>query len=182
MHENKSFNRNPANHRLYHALMEALIEDENAMDKGVADTVKDPGEDVVLDDDQPQDTSKPKTAKTPNPEWFKQPPRPLTLDSEWNKCQVDLVNLNNLGTCTSSIKLEYNFQECFNALTNKLNWNNPEGDQYLKSSDPEKTYTTSITKIKAARYQINGIKYMVPTLWSTIKHAYDKDAEKGIKH
>ncbi|GJT57645.1 hypothetical protein Tco_0504989 [Tanacetum coccineum] len=28
MHANKSFNRNPANHRLYHALMEALIEDE----------------------------------------------------------------------------------------------------------------------------------------------------------
>ncbi|GJW21330.1 hypothetical protein Tco_0031952 [Tanacetum coccineum] len=41
MHANKSFNRNPANHRLYHALMEALIEDENTMDKGVADTVKD---------------------------------------------------------------------------------------------------------------------------------------------
>ncbi|GKE72192.1 hypothetical protein Tco_1534233, partial [Tanacetum coccineum] len=41
MHENKSFNRNPANHKLYHALMEALIEDENAMDKGVADTMKD---------------------------------------------------------------------------------------------------------------------------------------------
>ncbi|GJW01843.1 hypothetical protein Tco_1557094 [Tanacetum coccineum] len=37
----KSFNRNSANHRLYHALMEALIEDENAMHKGVADTVKD---------------------------------------------------------------------------------------------------------------------------------------------
>ncbi|GJR88294.1 hypothetical protein Tco_0212305 [Tanacetum coccineum] len=31
---------NPANHRLYHALMEALIKDENAMDKGVADTGK----------------------------------------------------------------------------------------------------------------------------------------------
>ncbi|GKB69875.1 hypothetical protein Tco_0931287 [Tanacetum coccineum] len=41
MHANKSFNRNPANHRLYHALMEALIEDENAMDKGVTDTIKD---------------------------------------------------------------------------------------------------------------------------------------------
>nr|GFC39396.1 hypothetical protein [Tanacetum cinerariifolium] len=23
---------------------------------------------------------------------------------------------------------------------------------------------------------------MVPTLWSTIKHAYDKDALMGIKH
>nr|GEZ78910.1 hypothetical protein [Tanacetum cinerariifolium] len=41
MHANKSFNKNPANHRLYHAHMEALIEDENAMDKGVTDTVKD---------------------------------------------------------------------------------------------------------------------------------------------
>ncbi|GKG28082.1 hypothetical protein Tco_0406409, partial [Tanacetum coccineum] len=41
MHENKSFNRNPSNYRLYHALMEALIEDENAMDRGVAKTVKD---------------------------------------------------------------------------------------------------------------------------------------------
>nr|GEZ41406.1 hypothetical protein [Tanacetum cinerariifolium] len=42
----------------------------------------DAGKDMVLDDDQPQDTSKPKTAKTPNPEWFKQPPRPSTLDPE----------------------------------------------------------------------------------------------------
>ncbi|GJR71278.1 retrovirus-related pol polyprotein from transposon TNT 1-94 [Tanacetum coccineum] len=41
MHKNKSANRNPANYRLYHALMEALIEDENAMDKEVADTVRD---------------------------------------------------------------------------------------------------------------------------------------------
>ncbi|GJU90124.1 hypothetical protein Tco_1302547 [Tanacetum coccineum] len=54
--------------------------------------------------------------------------------------------------------------------------------EYLKTYDPEKTYTTSITKTKAARYEIIGIEDMVPTLWSTIKHAYDKDAAKGIKH
>ncbi|GKA16763.1 hypothetical protein Tco_0696600 [Tanacetum coccineum] len=220
--------------------MEALIEDENAIDKGVADTVKDhkrkhvddedddedplagpnqgkktkrrrtkesesskkqsstkdtpkvkepitevvmddAGDDVVRDDDQPQDTSKPKTRKTLNPNWFKQPPRPPTPDPEWNK--------------------------------HKLDWNNPEGDhylfdlsnplplqgppghrtvtddyffindlEYLKTSNPEVTYTTSITKTKAAWYEIKGIEDMVPTLWSTIKHAYDKDAEKGIKH
>ncbi|GJW83088.1 hypothetical protein Tco_0156233, partial [Tanacetum coccineum] len=40
MHENKSFNRTPANHALYHVLIEDLIKDENAMDKGVSDTVK----------------------------------------------------------------------------------------------------------------------------------------------
>ncbi|GKE56242.1 hypothetical protein Tco_1495427, partial [Tanacetum coccineum] len=106
------------------------IEDENAMDKGAADTVKDhkrkhdddedlpagpkqgkapskgsktgksafakepveklvtevvmddASEDVVHDDDQSQDASKPKKAKTLNPEWFTQPPRPPTPDPE----------------------------------------------------------------------------------------------------
>ncbi|GJZ27492.1 retrovirus-related pol polyprotein from transposon TNT 1-94 [Tanacetum coccineum] len=79
------------------------------------------------DDDQTQDKYEPKTAKTPNPEWF-----------------------NDL--------------------------------EYLKSFDPERTYTTSITKTKTALYEIVGIEDMVPTLCSTIKHAYDKDAAKGIKH
>ncbi|GJY89059.1 hypothetical protein Tco_0503687 [Tanacetum coccineum] len=32
------------------------------------------------------------------------------------------------GTCKSSIELEYNMEECFKALTNKLDWNNPEED------------------------------------------------------
>ncbi|GJZ42689.1 hypothetical protein Tco_0589944 [Tanacetum coccineum] len=173
--EKQKMPKNPANHTLYHALMEALIEDENVMDKGVSDTVKnhkrehddddddndddeDPsagpnqgkktkrrgtkesksfkktsttketskgkastksfktgksastkepvkkpiaevvmddavhtaGEDVVRDDDQPQDTSKPKTNKTLNQDWFKQPPRPPTPDLDWNKRQVVL--------------------------------------------------------------------------------------------
>nr|GEW85229.1 hypothetical protein [Tanacetum cinerariifolium] len=101
MHVNKSFNKNPANHRLYHALMEALIEDENAMDMGVLDTIqdhkrkhddnKDPparpnqGEDVVRDDDQPQDTYEPKISKTLNLEWFTQTARLPTPNLEWNK-------------------------------------------------------------------------------------------------
>ncbi|GKD62585.1 hypothetical protein Tco_1300094 [Tanacetum coccineum] len=278
MHANKSFNRNPANHRLYHALIEALIEDENIMDKGVANTVTimmmktlqldqtrvrrprgeelkslsplrshppprkplkvvmdDAGDDVARNDNQPQDTSEPKTRKTPNPDWFKQPPMPPTPDSKWNKRQVILDQpeqpwFNQMVSATkdpltfkdlmatpidlsNSIELEYNFQECFNVLTDKLDWNNPEGDcypfdlskplplqgppghrtvaadyffnndlEYLKTSGLEVTYTTSITKTKAARYEIKGIEGMVPTLWSTIKHVYDKDAEKGIKH
>ncbi|GJV98913.1 hypothetical protein Tco_1554165 [Tanacetum coccineum] len=54
--------------------------------------------------------------------------------------------------------------------------------EFLKSSDLEKNYTTSITKTKTARYEILGIKDMVLTLWSTIKFGYNKDVEKGIKH
>ncbi|GJX15050.1 hypothetical protein Tco_0206808 [Tanacetum coccineum] len=40
MHKNKYANRNPANYRLYHALIEALIKYENAIDKEVADRGK----------------------------------------------------------------------------------------------------------------------------------------------
>ncbi|GKB14361.1 hypothetical protein Tco_0848284 [Tanacetum coccineum] len=228
MHENKSFNRNPANHRLYHALMEALIEDENAMDKGVANTVKEHKQKHDDDDDDDDPPARPNQGKAPskgskigksasanepdeepivevvmddageNVPWFNQmvsaTKDPLTFDDliatpiDFSKYVLNRLKIDNLtqdlllgpaydllkGTCTSSIELEYNFQECFNALTNKLDWNNPEGDQ--------RTYTTSIIKTKVARYEIVGIEDMVPTLCSTIKHAYDKDAAKRIKH
>ncbi|GKE16442.1 hypothetical protein Tco_1424019 [Tanacetum coccineum] len=39
--KNKTANRNPANYHQYHALMEALIADKDAMDKEVKDRVKD---------------------------------------------------------------------------------------------------------------------------------------------
>ncbi|GKD23526.1 hypothetical protein Tco_1225229, partial [Tanacetum coccineum] len=97
------------------------------------------------------DTSEPKTRKTLNPEWFKQPLRPPTPDPEWNKRQVvldqtmqpwfnqmvsaskDPLTYNDLMATPigfSNIELEYNIQECFIALTDKLDWNNPEGDRY----------------------------------------------------
>nr|GEV33318.1 copia protein [Tanacetum cinerariifolium] len=174
MHENKSFNKNPANHRLYHALMEALIKDENAMDKGVADTIKrrrtkelesskkpsftkdtpkvmdDAGEDVVHNDDQPQDTSEPKTIKTPNLECLG--------STKWSLLKRILSH---------------------SMISWTLILTSPK---YLKSSDPERTYITSITKTKATRYEIIGIEDMVLMLWSTIKHMYEKDATKEIKH
>ncbi|GJZ86677.1 hypothetical protein Tco_0658287 [Tanacetum coccineum] len=106
MNENKTFNRNPANHALYHALMEALIEDENSMDKGVADTepIEEPIAEVVMDDLE-------------------------TTANEHVVNDADRPAFNLLkGTCTSSIELEYNMEECFKALTDRLDWNNPEGD------------------------------------------------------
>ncbi|GJY96901.1 hypothetical protein Tco_0513811, partial [Tanacetum coccineum] len=234
--------RKSYNHALYHALMEALIEDENAMDKGVADTVKNHKRQYDDDEDDDEDPSggpnqgkktkrrrtkesessmKPSTTKEtskakaptksskPAPKinkpckdtWFKQPPRPHTPDPEWNKRQIEHA------------LLEYYMEECSKALTDRLDWNNLNEDrcpfdltkplplkgcpsyltvaaeyffnndlEFLKSSDPKNKYTTSITKTKAARYEIMGIKDMVPMLWSTIKVGYDKDAEKRIKH
>ncbi|GKD63871.1 hypothetical protein Tco_1305979 [Tanacetum coccineum] len=33
-------------------------------------------------------------------------------------------------TCKSHVKLEYNIEECYKALTDRLDWNNPEGNEY----------------------------------------------------
>ncbi|GJU80567.1 hypothetical protein Tco_1282932 [Tanacetum coccineum] len=53
MHASKSFNKTPANKTLYHALMESLIKDENTMDQGHADSIKQkkrPHDDVDKDE------------------------------------------------------------------------------------------------------------------------------------
>nr|GEX77810.1 hypothetical protein [Tanacetum cinerariifolium] len=121
----------------------------------------DVGDDVARDDNQPQDTSEPKTRKTLNLDWFKQPSRyryPFDLSKP-------LPLQGPPGHRT--VAADYFFN-------NDL--------EYLKTSDREVTYTSSITKTKAAQYEIKGIENVVLTLWSTIRHAYDKDAEKGIKH
>ncbi|GJZ99184.1 hypothetical protein Tco_0671735 [Tanacetum coccineum] len=182
----------------------ALIEDETARDKGVADTIKDhkrnhdddeddhkedppagpnqgsktdkstsakepveeptgevvmddAGKDMVCNDDQPQDTSEPKTINTLNPEWFTQPLRSPTPDPEWNKRQ-DPLTFNDL------MATPINFSKSPGHRTVAADYFFNNDLEYLKSFDPERTYTTSITKTKEAWYEIEGIKDMVPTL------------------
>ncbi|GJU70499.1 hypothetical protein Tco_1256758 [Tanacetum coccineum] len=162
MNENKSFNRNPANHALYHALMEALIEDENAMDKGVANTVK--NHKRQHDDDKDDDED---------------PSAGLNQGKKTKRRRTKELESSMKPSTTKETSKD------------KLDWNNPEGDlcpfeltkplplkgrpghltvvaeyffnndlEFLKSFDPEKKYTTSITKTKAARYEIVGIENM----------------------
>ncbi|GKE12112.1 hypothetical protein Tco_1415663 [Tanacetum coccineum] len=49
-----------------------------------------------------------------------------------NLTKADLVGpVYNLlkGTCKSCVELEYNMEECYKALNDQLDWNNPEGDR-----------------------------------------------------
>ncbi|GJR99838.1 hypothetical protein Tco_0316347 [Tanacetum coccineum] len=79
MYENKSFNRNPANHALYHAFMKSLIEDENIMDKGVANTVKDH---KINHDDDDEDDDEDRSA---GPNQGKKTKRGRTKESDSSK-------------------------------------------------------------------------------------------------
>ncbi|GJR42534.1 hypothetical protein Tco_1310637 [Tanacetum coccineum] len=96
------------------------------------------------------------------------------------------------GTRSNYAKLEYDFEECYKALSEKLDWENPEGVpvdyfsnndlKYLQGGVSTMTYTTYITKTKAAQYDLSFIKDMVPHIWVPVKVAYDKHALWGISH
>nr|GEX71897.1 hypothetical protein [Tanacetum cinerariifolium] len=99
------------------------------------------------------------------------------------------------GTRTNYAELEYNFEQCYKTLSEKLDWEKPEGDdypfdltkplplvkirnrqkvpvdyffnndlKYLQGGISNMTYTTSLTKTKAAQYDLLGIDYMVPNI------------------
>ncbi|GJU15354.1 hypothetical protein Tco_1143320 [Tanacetum coccineum] len=146
---------------MYHALLEALIEDENVMDKGVADTVQDHKR--KHDDDEDDDDEDPPA----RPNQGNKTKRRITKESESSKKPSTTKEPPKGHTGHLTVAADYFFN-------NEL--------EYLKSSDPERLYTTSITKIKATRYEIKGIVDMVPTLWSPTKVGYDKDILKRIKH
>ncbi|GKC43577.1 hypothetical protein Tco_1061299 [Tanacetum coccineum] len=117
------------------------------------------------------------------------------------------------GTRSNYAELEYDFEECYKALLEKLDWENPEGGdypfdltkplplvmsrnrqkvpvdyffnndlKYLQGGISTMTYTTSLTKTKAAQYDLPGIEDMVPNIWVPVKVAYDKHALWGISH
>ncbi|GJS61608.1 hypothetical protein Tco_0656392 [Tanacetum coccineum] len=213
--------------------MEALIEDENAMDKGVADTIKDhkrKHDDNEDDDDEDhlarpkqgkktkrrrtkesESSQKPSTtketpkakaptkgskthkfasAKEPVEEPIAevimddaaddvQPPRPPTPDPEWNKRQTSLI-----GTIQKEIVTRFIFPSLFlykapghRIVAADYFFNNDL--EYLKTSDPEVTYTTSIMKTKAAQYEIKGIEDMVSKF--SKQNVYSTKAILGMK-
>ncbi|GJU41631.1 hypothetical protein Tco_1194588 [Tanacetum coccineum] len=91
------------------------------------------------------------------------------------------------GTRTNFGELDYDYEECYKALSEKIDWDNPKGGdltkplslvmngnhkmvpvdyffnndlKYLQGGISTMTYTTSITKINATQYDLPGIEDM----------------------
>ncbi|GKB51485.1 hypothetical protein Tco_0902238 [Tanacetum coccineum] len=111
----------------------------------------------------------------------------LKLDTITRADLVGLVFNLLKGTC-KSVELEYNMEEYYRALIDQLDWTTPEGHKSpVDMSKPlplqgnsERKHSSSITKTPAARYKMEGIEDLIPTLWSPVTIAYDKDAALGI--
>ncbi|GJW32157.1 hypothetical protein Tco_0052189 [Tanacetum coccineum] len=88
------------------------------------------------------------------------------------------------GIHKNYIELEYNFKQCYLALkplplhdapgrlTIPVDFFFNKDLEYLTTGNVEKKYATSLTKPKSARYHLEGIKEMIPQLWSSTKFGY----------
>ncbi|GJZ88067.1 zinc finger, CCHC-type, retrotransposon gag domain protein [Tanacetum coccineum] len=149
--------------------------------------------DTDNNDEQPDDEVASKN------DWFKKPKRPPTPDPDWNKRQhVDFRPAQTwISVTTRAEKPPTSFDELidtpidFSAFPLPLILDH-RGRQliprdyfinndleYLKGGSLSRQYSTSVTKTKAATYEINWIEDMVPNLWSPIKVVYDKHAYWG---
>nr|GEU96867.1 hypothetical protein [Tanacetum cinerariifolium] len=63
-------------------------------------------------------------------------------------------------------------------LTPDPDWNL----EYLKGGDSSRRYSTSVTKTKAATYELKWIEDLVPKLWSPVVVNYNKHAYLGTSH
>ncbi|GJX24100.1 hypothetical protein Tco_0228545 [Tanacetum coccineum] len=144
-------------------------------------------------------TDEPPVVKANPKDWFKKPERPPTPDPKWNEGKtVDNKPthkwLSNLAKAETSSKTFNDLMSTpidFSAFVmNRLQISDLKQDilvvlvdyffnndlAYLQGESTGRTYTTSLTKTKAAKYDLPGIEDMVPNLWSPIKVAYDKHA------
>nr|GEV12868.1 retrovirus-related Pol polyprotein from transposon TNT 1-94 [Tanacetum cinerariifolium] len=178
--------KNAKHKALYHALMESILEDEDAMDKGVADKSK---KRKPYDADRDEGPPPKSTSKSAQAEEIlfeardTQGPQNLREDT-WNTDEPPVVIINP--------------KDWFNKLkrqpTLDPEWN--EGNSqivsvdyffnndlaYLQGGSTRRTYMTYLTKTKVAKYDLPRIKDMVPNLWSPVKVAYDKHALLGTSY
>ncbi|GJV32890.1 hypothetical protein Tco_1393290 [Tanacetum coccineum] len=147
-------------------------------------------------DEQPYGDDAPKIDNGPKNNWFKQPPRPPTPDPEWNTCLIlDKITKADLvgpvykllkGPYQSSIELEYNLEECYKALSDRLDWTNPEGDRCPYDSSkhlPLKSRPGHLT-VPAEHFFNNDLEYLKSKNLenNVVKVGYNKDDERGISH
>ncbi|GJS88592.1 putative ribonuclease H-like domain-containing protein [Tanacetum coccineum] len=146
----------------------------------------------VNDVDQPQDDSEPQTDNALKKNWFKKPPRPPTLDPltfdelmttpiDFSKFAKNRLKLDNItkanfvgpvynllkGTCDRcpfdlSKPLPLKGHPGHLTIASEYFFNNDL--EYLKSTDSERKYTTSILKMKAARFSKNDVYSLLKIL------------------
>ncbi|GJT55079.1 hypothetical protein Tco_0990133 [Tanacetum coccineum] len=104
-----------------------------------------------LRDDMGNTEDQPNVEAASKHDWFKKPKRPLTPDPDCNYLVGPTFNLLK-GTCKSQVELEYHFEECYKAITDRVDWTNLEGHQYtFDLSKPLPLIEVQVTHVKVMK-------------------------------
>ncbi|GJY66114.1 hypothetical protein Tco_0468352 [Tanacetum coccineum] len=121
------------------------------------------------------------------PDWFQKLAKPPTLDRDWNKTLSNAHGLNN----PEGQQYPHDLRKPLPLIPNSrgrhvIPFNHFINNDlaYLSGGVSSRTYTTSVTKTKAADYgHIKWIEDLVSnTMWSQVPVSYDKHALWGISH
>ncbi|GJV28855.1 hypothetical protein Tco_1385303 [Tanacetum coccineum] len=120
---------------------------------------------------------KPKRPPTPDPDWNTNKSidfRPLQMMStpiDFSAYVINNIKINNLTqehlvgpsfnllkrTCKSRVELEYHFKECYKAVTDRLDWTNPKGQEYpFDLSNPLPLIEDQVRQVVPVNYFINN--------------------------
>nr|GEZ91868.1 hypothetical protein [Tanacetum cinerariifolium] len=179
MEGNKSIHRLDKQQCLYRALFEAYEADKTILDSYGESAIPKRRQEPVQTTCQMEEPShsvfetgaedQPIVQTSQHPEWFSQPRKPPTPDTDWNKTLPAPLPLipDNRGRRVIPFK---------HFINNDL--------EYLQGGTSSRKYTTSVTKTKAADYgHIKWIEDLVPrTMWIQEPINYDKHAFWGVSH
>ncbi|GJY56069.1 hypothetical protein Tco_0455184 [Tanacetum coccineum] len=124
-----------------------------------------------------------------NPAWFHKIAEEL-LEQSWFNELVDVEEeleghellSGSVNRFKNSVELEYNLEQTPDRKTIRISYFFNRDLEYLNYGNEEKKYALSVTKIKVARYEQEGIEEMVSYLWSPSIQKYNRHAELGIHH
>nr|GEW08770.1 hypothetical protein [Tanacetum cinerariifolium] len=97
-------------------------------------------------------------------DWFKKPKRPPTPDPEWNECKI--VDSKPTQKSLSDLsKVEKPSKTFVNLMSTPIDFNTFAMNRLhisdlTQGGSTDRTYTTSLTKTKAAKYDLQGIEDM----------------------
>ncbi|GJS86730.1 hypothetical protein Tco_0769366 [Tanacetum coccineum] len=168
--------QNPANFHLYHALMEALIADEDAMDKEVKDRVKDHKRKHDSDDDEDDDDDD------------DEGPSAGSNQDNWQMHTPQRIKFPRKQASMEAYDIGSFIQWFCRRRKKKLCKADLEGPAFNlvkafhKNNVKETNNCLTISKLKAARYLDFGLEELVPSLWVESERDYDISAAYGITH
>ncbi|GJR20193.1 hypothetical protein Tco_0968720 [Tanacetum coccineum] len=147
------------------------------------------GDDLGNTDDQPNDKA------ALRDDWFKKPERTPTPDSElyvMHNMKIENLTQEYLirpafdllkGTCKSIVELEYHFKECYKAVTDRLEWTNPEGHGYpFDLSKPLPLIEDQVSQVVPANYFINNDLEYLKSGSSSRKYTTSTTKTKAAKY